>query len=39
MDQNPKQVALDDIDRQLALAGWAVQEKFKINLGCFASSK
>ncbi|MEI6949657.1 hypothetical protein V9K67_20890 [Paraflavisolibacter sp. H34] len=32
MNQNPEQIARDEIDRQLAACGWLVQSKNKINL-------
>lgn len=33
MNQNPEQIARDNIDRQLIASGWIVQSKKKINLG------
>ncbi|MYL56632.1 DEAD/DEAH box helicase [Virgibacillus halodenitrificans] len=33
MNQNPEQVARDNIDQQLKLCGWSVQHKKNINLG------
>lgn len=32
MNQNPEQIARDKIDQMLALAGWVVQSKDKVNL-------
>lgn len=32
MNQNPEQIARDNIDKQLTACGWAVQSKKKINL-------
>jgi type I restriction enzyme, R subunit len=35
MNQNPEQLARDNIDKQLTACGWRVQDKKKINLGEF----
>lgn len=32
MNQNPEQIARDQIDKQLKACGWAIQSKDKINL-------
>lgn len=32
MNQNPEQIARDNIDRQLKLCGWVVQNKHNLNL-------
>ena len=32
-NQNPEQIARDNIDRQLILCGWVIQDKNRINLG------
>lgn len=33
INQNPEQIARDNIDKQLTACGWIVQSKKKINLG------
>jgi hypothetical protein len=33
-NQNPEQLARDEIDKQLLTCGWIVQNKNEINLGC-----
>ena len=32
LNQNPEQIARDNIDRQLTAVGWIIQHKTKINL-------
>ena len=32
MNQNPEQIARDEIDKQLIACGWHIQDKSKINL-------
>ena len=32
-NQNPEQIARDNIDRQLIACGWVIQDKNRINLG------
>ncbi len=32
-NQNPEQIARDNIDRQLIACGWVIQDKKSINLG------